>query len=268
MNTTENEESREPVSSASTPAALKPKKSKKGIIIILAIVAVIVGAVAFFVYKAKQNALQNKLQNELLTAEQRAQAVQSLFSVKAYDKIPDTYKEHIYYFLEYNKWLDGTYFLTKIEDRAKDVFAFGDFTNDDNDEDDLAVIFENNDFKSCKLVIFNHKGELLFSEDYTYLPTIKSFKVGAKIFMEETKLVPAPVGGLLLQSEYSKEALLYDKKNKKFNTYHQYTDEEIKAVENEGDYEAFIDDTPEEAPEAAPVPVASKKEGVMGIFEE
>ena len=264
MNTTENEESKEPVVTTSAATALKPKKSKKGIIVVLVILAVIVGTIAFFAYKVRENTREN----ELLTAEQRAQAVQSLFSVKAYDNIPDTYKEHIYYFLEYNNWLDGTYFLTKIEDRAKDVFAFGDFTNDDNDEDDLAVIFENNDFKSCKLVIFNHKGELLFTEDYTYLPTIKSFKVGAKIFMEETKLVPAPVGGLLLHSEYSKEALLYDKKSKKFNTYHQYTDEEIKTMENEGDYEEPADDTPEEAPAAAPTPVESKKEGVMGIFEE
>jgi len=212
-------------------------KTKKTTILIISIVAgvlIIGSAIAYFVYKKAQDYKNQQIE---LTAEERQAAIENLFSVPEYNAIPEKYKEYIFHFLEYNGYLDGTYFLTKISDRAKNVFAFGDFTSDDNDEDDMAIILENSDFKSSRLVIFNHKGELLFVEDYeNELPTINSYKVGSKIYMDELKLVPSPTDGLIVKNQYNKKAVVYDKKNKKFNTYYQYTKEEIEAMENESDY--------------------------------
>ncbi|KAF5299745.1 hypothetical protein FQR65_LT19466 [Abscondita terminalis] len=65
--------------------------------------------------------------------------------------------------------------------------------SDDDNEDDMAVLFEKNDYKSSSLVIFNHKGEGLLIKDYeNELPVINSFKAGSRIYMDEAKLVPAP----------------------------------------------------------------------------
>lgn len=246
------------------PSHKKRKTINTALIIFFSIVVIIGGAVGFFIYKYQDN---QKKQEEI-TKENREANKASFFSMKAYNKIPESYKEHLYYFVEYNNFNDGTYFLTKIEDRANDVFAFGDFTNDDNDEDDMAVILELNDFQSSKLVILNHNGELLFTQDYSYLPTIKSFKVGSKIYMDEIKLVPAPVGGLLIMTENSKSVLLYDKKTKKFNTYHQYTQEEIDEMNNPGAYyeEEGDDDPAAEQPSSESENKSSDKDGVLGIF--
>lgn len=217
------------------------KSNKKLILIIISIIALVIAlgiGIFFFVYKKTQDYKNEQIE---LSAEERVAAINSLFSVPEFDAIPDNYKAHIYDFMEYNNFLDGTYFLTKISDRAKNVFAFGDFTNDDNEEDDLAIIIESNDFKSSKLVVFNHKGELLYIEDYEYdLPTINSYKVGSKIYMDELKLVPSPCDGLIIKTQYFKKALVYDKKDKKFNTYHQYTQEEIDAIKNEEDYDEEV----------------------------
>ena len=223
---------------------IKEKKSKKGLYISLILIVIISICVGGYIYV-------NNKQNEL-PEEEAYDVVESVFSVSEYDDIPTNYKTFIYNFLDYNKYLDGTYFLTKIADRAKSVYAFGDFTSDDNDEDDLAVLFENNDYQSSMLVIFNHKGEGLFIKHYeNELPVINSFKVGSKIFMNDTKLVPAPCDGLIVKTDYSKYAIVYDKKTKKFNSYYQYSAEELKEIENERTYyeeetDEPIDDTPEE----------------------
>lgn len=219
--------------------SFEPQKNsnKKLTLIIISIVTLIIAlgiGIFFFVYKKTQDYKNEQIE---LSAEERLVAINNLFSVSEFDAIPDNYKAYIYNFMEYNGYLDGTYFLTKISDRAKNVFAFGDFTNDDNDEDDLAIIIESNDFKGSKLVIFNHKGELLYVEDYEYdLPTINSYKVGSKIYMDELKLVPSPCDGLIIKTQYFKKALVYDKKDKKFNTFHQYSQEEIDAIKNEENY--------------------------------
>ncbi len=225
------------------------KKSNKWIYILLSIfgiIAVCFSIIMFIGYKSL-----NDKENILV---QHEQEINNLFSVSQYDNIPENYREYIYNFLEYNGYLDGTYFLTKIADRAKSVYAFGDFTDDDNDEDDLAVLFEKNDYTSSMLVIFNNKGEGLFIKHFeNELPVINAFKVGSKIYENEAKLTPASCGGLIIKTDYRKEALVYDKKAKKFNTHYQYTEDDIKSMNepdayyDEGYEEEPIDDTPEEA---------------------
>ena len=212
------------------------KKSKVGLyitLILIFLLAISFGTYYFVSTKIKE---RNAAEYESMT-EERKNAINSIFSVSQYDDIPENYRTYIYNFLEYNNFLDGTFFLTKIADRAKGVYAFGDFTSDDNDEDDIAVLFEQNDYKSSKLVIFNHKGEGLYINDYnSELPVINSFKVGSKIYMNDTKLVPSPCDGLIIKTEYSKYALVYDKATKKFNSYYQYTEQDIKGIEEEAMY--------------------------------
>lgn len=225
------------------------KKSKKWLYILLGVLSILVlifGIIFYLGYKK----YQENNQNELEYSQERLDAITGIFSVAEYDNIPQNYREHIYNFLEYNNYLDGTYFLTKIADRAKSVFAFGDFTDDDNDEDDLAVLFEKNDYTSSMLVIFNHKGEGLFIKHFeNELPTINSFKVGSKIYEEEAKLTPASSGGLIIKTDYRKEALVYNKKTKKFNTHYQYTEEDIKSMNEPDTY--YDEGYEEEATEAA-----------------
>lgn len=229
---------------------IKPKKSKKGLVIFLIIIGIVLIAVGGYFYLDHKHRMAN-IENEQEYSQDRINAINGIFSVAEYDNIPENYREHIYNFLEYNSYLDGTYFLTKIGDRAKSVYTFGDFTDDDNEEDDLAVLFENNDYTSSMLVIFNHKGEGLYIKKYeNELPVMNSFKVGSKIYENEAKLTPASCGGLIIKTDYRKEALVYDKKTKKFNTHYQYTEDDIKSM-NEA--EAYYDEGyEEESTEAAP----------------
>ncbi|WKW45824.1 hypothetical protein P3875_08505 [Myroides sp. JBRI-B21084] len=227
----------------------QPKKSKKGLYITLLITALLAISVGIYWNINKNN------NDDALPADAAAyNPVDQIFSVSEYDQIPENYKMFVYNFMDVNKFLDGTYFLTKIPDRAKSVYAFGDFTDDDNDDDDMAVLFEHNDFKSSMLVIFNHKGEVLFVKKYeNELPTINSFKVGSKIYENEAKLTPATCGGLIIKTDYRKEALVYDKKTKKFNLNYQYTEDEIKSMNEPEEYyeedysEEPVDNTPEES---------------------
>lgn len=251
----------------------KQKSKKKLVVIIISIVTFIIAlgvGIFFFVYQKTKDYKNEQIE---LSAEERKVAINSLFSVSEFNAIPDKNKEHIYDFMEYNGFLDGTYFLTKIADRAKNVFAFGDFTSDDNDEDDMAIIIEKNDFSSSKLVVFNHKGELLYVEDYSNeTPIINSYKVGSKIYMDELKLVPSPCDGLIVKTQYNKRAVVYDKKDKKFKTYYQYTKEEIDAMNEEEDYyESEYNDEP--ATEGAvdysePVKAATAKSADDFIIQE
>lgn len=229
------------------PVQKTSEKSRKGMFIAIALIAIVLlGISGYFFWQQKTN--DENAAESAMNDEERRNAINSIFSVAQYDAIPDNYREFIYNFLEYNNFLDGTYFLTKISDRARSVYAFGDFTSDDNDEDDLAVLFEYNDYKSSKLVIFNHKGEGLYINDYeNELPVISSFKVGSKIYMNETKLVPAPCDGLIIKTDHNKYAIVYDKKAKKFYSYYQYSDEEIKSMNEEENYDEEYDEPVEEA---------------------
>lgn len=216
----------------------RKQKTKLIILIVVAFLLLITGTAYYLYFKYQKFETEQLEFNDSYRKEQIA----ALFSNAAYDDIPFVYKEYIYTFLiDNNYYYDESYFLTKIEDRAKNVFAFGDFTSDDNDYDDLAVLFENNDFRSSKLVIFNHKGELLFIEDYdNELPVINSYKVGSKIYMDEPKLVPSPSDGIIVKSPYTKKVVVYNKKSKKFDSFYQFTKKDLDAMNNDyyQDYDA------------------------------
>ena len=72
--------------------------------------------------------------------------------------------------------------------------------------------------------------------------------------MNEAKLVPAPCDGLIVKTDHSKYAIVYDKKTKKFNSYYQYSEEEIKSMNEEENYEGEYSE-PEEEPAAEPTSI-------------
>lgn len=154
-------------------------------------------------------------------------------AIDEYDKFGDEYRGGIIHFLKENdKGKDGYYFLTRIPERAKNIYCFGDFTNRPDADADIAFVAEYFDFKTAILVIMDRKGNLLYTKELTSLPVINSFKKGAKIYKNDTALEPSDVAGIIVQEGYNKYAVVFDQKSKQFKEYHQYTSEEINEINN------------------------------------
>ena len=168
----------------------------------------------------------------------------TIFTISEYDKIEECYKKGIYKLFHDNEYFDGSYFLTKIPGRAKKVIAYGNFSNKKGSEytdKDIAFVIEKNDFRSSSVYIMSASGDLLFFEEFDgELPTISSFKKGAKIFMNKEVLEKAPSDGVMIYFKNSKKALLYLPEKKVFEEFYQYTQEDLDSrgdeTESEGDY--------------------------------
>ncbi len=161
------------------------------------------------------------------------------FKIPEYDDIPENFKRGIVRIFMDNGYYvsDGNpnYFLTRIADRADKVYAFGNFTGGNSKE--MAFLLERFDFKSSELYIISELGDLLYWKELSdELPTIHQFKKGARIFMDEMKLVPAPVDGLISNDKDNKYVYLYNQSTKTFNKYYQYTNEDIKNEKEEREY--------------------------------
>ncbi|WP_293952895.1 MULTISPECIES: hypothetical protein [unclassified Sphingobacterium] len=160
----------------------------------------------------------------------------AIFTIPEYDNIPLRYRRGITKIFMGNNYLEPVedkpiYKFTRIKDRAKSVFCYGNFT-DRNDSDswnkEMAFLIEKNDYQSSAIWIISAKGDILFWKEYSSeLPLINSFKKGQKIFMDEMKLVPAPADGIIIKNKNSKYALIYNKSSKTFDSYYQYSDSEI-----------------------------------------
>ena len=169
------------------------------------------------------------------------------FTIPQYDDIPVAFQRGIVkifmdnnYFSKENNEL---YFFTKIKDRAYRVIAYGDFTG--QGEKEMAFLLEKSDFASSAIYIIPQKGNILYWKALSgELPTIKSFKKGALIFMDKMELTPAPSDGIIKQTKSSKYVLIYNRQTKTFDEYYQYTDEDIKGANEETD-----EGEPEEADE-------------------
>ncbi|MGI9525867.1 MAG: FG-GAP repeat protein [Weeksellaceae bacterium] len=124
-----------------------------------------------------------------------------------------------------NKYTNNmNYELTQNKDRAKDVIAYGDFDSDGIN--DVAILIDNVENQSSRLLILctnsaTDQPYLAFAENYVDKLKVSSFKKGAKIFMEEDRLVPAPLDGIILTGEETKGVIIYDKNLQKFQTYGQ-----------------------------------------------
>lgn len=221
------------------------KKKRKKIYIILGSI-VLVGLLLFFLAFSFKNAASAR-DSENYEAEMNI-----AFPIAEYNSINDSFKYAIHSVFKQNDYFDtGEYFLTKIPDRAKKVICYGNFSDDPDGHNtsDIAFILEKNDYKSSAIFIMSETGLLLFHKDFEDdLPTISSFKKGAKIFMDDLVLVPAPSAGVIVNFKHRKIALLYNPKSKSFEEYHQYSNEDLKSMEEE---EHYHEEDYEEESEAA-----------------
>ncbi|MCS3867365.1 hypothetical protein J3D55_000281 [Chryseobacterium ginsenosidimutans] len=230
----------------------KKKSSRKKIVIsILVVILIACLGLSFYVYK-KNSEKQDYGTDSTTTTDDYNYWKDTTFRVSEYDDIPENYKRAIVkLFIDNNFYSpkDGepSYYLTRIKDRAKDVYAFGNFTGKtEQDGEDMAFILEKNDFKSSAIYIISSGGDLLHWQEYEgELPIISSFAKGSKIFMDDTVLQPSPEDGLIVKfNSYRKVALVYNSKIKKFEEYHQYSKDELEDMKNQSEYEEGDEEEP------------------------
>ena len=182
---------------------------------------------------------------------------QQIFTISEYDKISENFKKVIHQLFLQNDYLkEGTYFFTKIPSRASKVIAYGNFSNkkdyngvdvaheDGYINDDVAIILEKKDFKSSAICLLSENGDILYYKEFEdELPTIESFKKGAKIFMDTTVLQNAPSDGILILTKNEKKVLIYVPEKNIFEIFYQYKNEDLKNRESEmeDDYEEEVD---------------------------
>ena len=144
------------------------------------------------------------------------------FSLEPFSKLHTVVKREILK----NRYANNVaYTLTQNKERAKDVIAYGDF--DDDGITDVAILIDNVERQSSRLLILctnsaTNEPYLAFAETYVDKLRIKSFKKGAKIFLEEDVLVPSPIDGIIIKGDGSKAAIIYDKNTQKYKTYGQF----------------------------------------------
>lgn len=249
----------------------KPANTKKKVLLTIAFV--LVAAIAgWYIYNTgKRNGENEALLNDnaayatdaladehgLATMQDYEYWENATFRVSEYDNIPVNYKRAIVKIFMDNKYYERgeQYYLTPIKDRAPKIYTFGNFTGRSQEgKPDMAFLLEKQDFQSSALFVISSLGDILYWKEYSSdLPIINVFKKGSKIFIDKTTLEPSPLDGIIIQFKYSKEALVYNSQLKKFEDYHQYTEEELKADPEEGD-------EPEEEPtEITTVPADSSK---------
>lgn len=239
----------------------KPVKRNKAKTIIWVIIGVIVLAciLAFTYfyggYKARQDYYANGddvaypadsvFVDGWASPEDYANWKDATFTIPQYDDIPTPFKRGIVkIFMDngyFSKDNSDLYFFTKIKDRAYRVIAYGNFTG--QGEREMAFLLENSDYQSSAIFIIPQKGNILYWKKLPgELPTIKSFKKGALIYMDKMELVPAPNDGIIKQTKNSKYVLIYNHQTKTFDEYYQYTNDDIKSAQEEQE----MDDEPEE----------------------
>ena len=239
-----------------TEQTIQPKKKKNVYIIVGIVLLAILAAGGYYNYSQKQ-ALNTLAVDSTATALASLDGADpkdledadgwssldeyrywnnAIFTIPEYDNIPLRYRRGITKIFMGNNYLEPSgdkpiYKFTRIKDRAKSVFCYGNFTDRhdaDNWNKEMAFLVEKNDYQSSAIWIISAKGDILFWKEYSNeLPLINSFKKGQKIFMDEMKLVPAPADGIIIKNKSSKYALIYNKGTKTFDNYYQYNDSEI-----------------------------------------
>ncbi|WP_395076284.1 SH3 domain-containing protein [Flavobacterium sp.] len=191
-------------------------------------------ALGFYILYTKINeTYQNTLHNSS-DAVSAASYYDINYSLNEYSDINEEYRSCINVVFIQKQFENGLYFLTQIPNRAKKVYCFGNFSNKQDSNEDLAIILEKNDYKSSLIFIISDDCSVLYSKEYdNELPTISSFRRGQKIFLDETKLVPSPTDGVMLHFKNRKTALVYIPETKTFEEYTQYSDQDIKNMEDE-----------------------------------
>lgn len=236
---------------------INKKSNKRKIIISCIVISIMIGIA--FLYKlmndkkreivANDNSIIHEAldfpnQTSLATIEEYEYWQATIFRINTYDAIRENYRRAIVKIFIDNKYtVTGEYFLTNIKNRSKNIFAYGNFTGSvQKERPDLAFLIEKDDFSSSGLIIISYEGNILYWKFFeNELPIINSFSKGSKVYIDKMQLEQSPLDGLIINFRDSKRVLLYDTKLKTFETYHQYTDDEIKSEKELVMYEDEIE---------------------------
>lgn len=175
----------------------------------------------------------------------------AVFPIGEYDAMPVNFRRALVKVFVDNKYLQPDkdteiHRLTRIKDRAPKVFTFGNYAGreDGGHNPDMGVLLESSDFASSALLVLSPKGDLLYWKKYPdSLPVITSFRKGAKIYMGNDLLEPAPEDGMILETDDRKWVVIYDRRSKTFKDHYQLTEADVKerqqaaAAPTEGDGE-------------------------------
>lgn len=248
-------------------------KKRKNIIIINSIIGLlIIGAGIYFIIEQNSNKAveyvideSDETKVESLPTEytyttsdsEYPLAYSRFFVIDEYQRLPVNYQNGILKFLEDNdKRNDGSYFVSRIPSRAKNIYCFGNFTGENNSANnrDIAFIAEYFDYKTSRIVIMNANGDLLFTKEYSSLPIINSFRKGSKVYIGSRQLVRSNYDGIIIKEPNTKYAIIYDGKSKQFIEHYQYTEDDLREYEEDyqrENYDECIEcpDEPEETNE-------------------
>lgn len=231
---------------------------KKVLFLIIVMGAILVGVMLWFYKKDVEYRMDE-------SSATNAYSIDDVFKLPEFMEIENHYKDCVLSVFEVNGYLeDHKYFLTTIHDRAKNVFAFGDFTNTNLDEAqyDMAFVLEGNDFKSSCIFITSMECNVLYFKNFEdEIPYIHAFKKGAQIYLDRPKLEASPVDGLILEFKNRKEVLIYNSISKSFESYYQFSENDF--IESEEYYE---DESSFDVPEN-PDPVDTIPEDTMPVKE-
>ena len=231
------------------------KKNKKGLIVGVVAALTVLGIGAYFFIDYKMNEKKVYVADD---SEETEYAIKSpenninsasyskYLTISEYQNLPQNYQGAILHFLEENDHgTDGSYFVSRIPSRAKNIYSFGNFTGENNvdNNQDIAFIAEYFDYKTSRLVIMNANGDLLFTKEYSSLPIINSFKKGSKIYAGERKLTRSNYDGIILKEPNTKYVIIYDGKSKQFVEHYQYTESDLRESEYSGEDECTDCDT-------------------------
>lgn len=215
---------------SSTSKASSVKKKKLLLIIVMG--ATLVGGMLWLFKKDVEHGV-----DEIPAT--NAYSMDDVFKLPEFMEIENHYKDCVLSVFEVNGYLENhKYFLTTIHDRAKNVFAFGDFTNTnvDREQYDMAFVLEQNDFKGSCIFITSTECNILYFKNFEdEIPYIHAFKKGAQIYLDRPKLEASTIDGLILEFKNRKEVLIYNSISKSFESYYQFNENDF--IESEEYYE-------------------------------
>jgi hypothetical protein len=148
------------------------------------------------------------------------------FSIEPFKSLHSDVKRLIY---ENDNSSSNTYYVSQNSTRIKKAIAMGDFDSDGLG--DIAIVLDNPENQYSRLLMICHnkatqKPYLAYAENFYEIASINSFKRGAKIYNQSYNLYSSENDGIILQSEGTKLAVVYDSELFKFRTISQYPEVE------------------------------------------
>lgn len=161
-----------------------------------------------------------------------------VFPSDDYNDIPSRFQSCIVDLFYKNQYHSNKVWrFTSIPDRVKDVVAFGDFVG--SNIQDVAIVLEDYSAENSQVYILHKNAsngcDIVYSGNWGTAPTIKSFKKGQLIYINEyygnLDKTAAPNDGIFIKNATEYKAIFYSPKEKRFVQYDQYTPEQVQNIE-------------------------------------